>query len=62
MQVAARVSSAVEAPNLRRVVRRASSEGPTQVGRVATGKFGGPARESTLEQSEVHERGTTAFF
>ena len=44
-----------------RVAERASREGPTQVGRAAAGKLGGPARESTLEQSEVHERGVTVF-
>jgi hypothetical protein len=32
------------------------------IGRVAAHESGGPAREGTLEQSEVHERGVTAFF
>jgi len=44
-----------------RVAKRASREGPAFAGRVAVGKFGGPARESTLEQREVHERGMTVF-
>jgi hypothetical protein len=44
-----------------RVAGRAASEGPAQVGRVARGKTGGPVRERTLEQSEVHERGVSAL-
>jgi hypothetical protein len=59
--VATHVSSAVGAKNSMRVVERAGREGPAQAGRVAAGKVGGPVRECTLEQSEVHERGTSAL-
>jgi hypothetical protein len=44
-----------------RVAERAGRQGPTQVGRAAAGKVGGPVREGTLEQSEVHERGCHAL-